>query len=192
MREYLRDTYKIKSVWHFTHSKNLVHIRNSDGLLPSSQLEEKIRKNEIITGGHPGARRRERQLGLHNYIHLCFYPEHPMEWRIIHDPYRNPQIREEDVRWLEIDTKVLDLEGVRYTFNMANTENEQRLECEQAITLLRLDYIFPPINNYRHQNILFENPRIRNTALKHEILVPHKIELKYIKNFYVEWRKNYG
>jgi hypothetical protein len=188
MKKYLADIYGIRSIYHFTDIRNLQRIKESEGLLPYSQL---LDHNAVITGGNN--RFREKQLGLTKYIHLCFYPEHPMEWVIRHDPYRNPQI--EKIVWLEIDTTVLDFEGVRYTFDMSNANHVQPISSKTAIETFKLDRIYQRrVNNFNQNNIniLFENNNMRQIALKHEILVPQKINLDHIRNFTAVWMNYFG
>jgi hypothetical protein len=187
MRDYLAREFGIYSIWHFTDVKNLLGILEAGGLLPSELLD----MNEVTPSGDPTARAREVKLGLHQYVHLCFFPEHPMEWAITHNPSRHPELRE--VIWLEISTNVLTRKDVCYTYQMANTKNARKLDEEAAIADLNLGFLFPSKSKaHFNQNIMYEKRDVRSVALKHEILVPGKIRLSDIKNFDAQWNKYHG
>jgi hypothetical protein len=155
--------------------------------LPSSQFDI----DGVITSGDPRYRWREERLELNQYVHLCFYPEHPMAYAITHHEDRRPELRE--VVWLEVSANVLDFEGVCYTFQMANAKDVRKITGEAAIKDFKLHFIFPSRRSgYHRENIMFEKLKVRNVALKHEILIPHKIGLHHITNFNMIWDKHCG
>jgi hypothetical protein len=68
--------FGITSFYHFTDTRNLPSIKAHGGLLPWSQ----IRGNVVAPGGNDWSHDADAIKGQDNYVHLCFLPEHPMEF----------------------------------------------------------------------------------------------------------------
>ena len=65
--------------FHFTDTRNLASI-TEHGLLSMKN----IRENDIETqpGGDESSVEIDRKLGMDQYVHLCFFDNHPMEYGV--------------------------------------------------------------------------------------------------------------
>src|SRR5260370_4560046 len=70
---------RITRLYHFTDRQNLPLIQKLGGLYPPSQLE--ARGIQIpAPGGNQWSRDADKMSGMDRYVHLCFRPNHPMEY----------------------------------------------------------------------------------------------------------------
>src|SRR5438477_10882132 len=71
---------KIDFLYHFTDTRNLASIREHGGTYSLEQIER--RGIEIpVFGGDDTSQDSDRSSGMDGYVHLCFRPHHPMEFR---------------------------------------------------------------------------------------------------------------
>ena len=82
-KEIIRDK-NIKSLYHFTDRSNLQSIIESGGLYSWKSCES---KNIIIprAGGSNLSQVLDSQVGIGDYVHLSFIPQHPMLYDTIED-----------------------------------------------------------------------------------------------------------
>jgi hypothetical protein len=161
------DKHLITCLYHFTDTRNLQSIMDQDGLLPWSEIKD----NVPAPGGNDWSHDADQFKGLDNYIHLCFFPEHPMEFCAKNDG------RIIESRFLQIDTRVILWDGVRFCSDVSNKSGVEPLDFEQAIEILDFD-IIGISKKYRLDQAEFER---KKKALKYEILIPRPIPLSHIK-----------
>ena len=106
-------TYSVTAFFHFTDRRNLPLIRNLGGLYPSAELE----RQEIhvpAPGGNQWSRDADARKNMDDYIHLCFRPNHPMEY------LAREEGRIKDSIFLQIHPDILQLHGIMYSPDVAN------------------------------------------------------------------------
>ena len=163
-------TYKIACFFHFTDTRNLPLIREAGALLSLRALRE---QGIVVPapGGSDTSQQSDVRSGMDRYVHLCLFDQNPMEYRAREDG------RIEDSRFLIIDVDVLRIDGVRFTATMANTRGTQLLTPAEAAEALDLDAIYGRLDwsdRTQMQRVL--------RARKYELLVPHSIPARYIRN----------
>ena len=166
--EQFLSRYRARCFYHFTDSRNLDSIKQNGGLL---RLAELRRRGAVIpaAGGNDWSHEADGRLGLDEYVHLCLFSEHPMEYRA----------REEgrilQSRYLEISPDVLSVDGVRFTPDVSNKNGVALLSIEEANKVMDFSVIYDRTD--------WRNPEIqerRKQAKKYELLVPIDIPLNLI------------
>jgi len=160
--------YGIKSLFHFTDTRNLASI-SVHGLL--SLAEQERRKIECpAPGGNEWSHDADKRAGVDDYVHLCFLRDHPMEYRARQDG------RIASTTFLEIDSIVLTWDGVIFTPDVSNKSGVEMLSSEQASAELDFEILYKyfdwRIAKYRDRRL---------AARKYEVLVPTHIPLQYIR-----------
>lgn len=110
---------RITQLYHFTDRRNLRLIRKHGGLYPMS----KLKKKGIAVpapGGNQWSQDADGLKGMADYVHLCFRPNHPMEFRARADG------RTEDSIFLEIHPDVMYWKGVRFTSDVSKIQKRLR------------------------------------------------------------------
>ena len=162
--------YGITSLYHFTDRRNATSIRELGGLHSLASLRE-MGIEIPAPGGNEWSHTEDERRGLDQYVHLCFRRNHPMEFRARQDG------RITDSVFLEIDTKVLRIDGVMYTPGVSNKAGVEAIPIEDAHDLIDFEVLISPIK--------WDDPafmeRLRQ-AEKCEILVPNHVPMKYIRN----------
>lgn len=162
--------YHPRCFYHFTDRRNIGSIRACGFLY--SYVDLVARGVEIpAPGGNDWSRGADRSKDLDLYVHLCFFPEHPMEYRA------RLEGRLKETVFLQIDPSVLNSPQVRFTADVSNKSGARLLTFEEAVEQLDFGVIYgktewrdPEIRKRRHQ------------AKKYEILVPNQIPVHQIKN----------
>ncbi len=159
---------KIPQLYHFTDRRNLELIRQNGGLHPRADL---VKKGIIIPapGGNQWSSDADVLKGMDSYVHLCFRSNHPME----HIARRDGRIG--DTIFLEIDSSVLQFEGVRFTPDVSNKAGVVSVpiteaEIDYQVLYTRTDWLDAAIKARLKQ------------AEKCELLVPCCIPLSLIRN----------
>ena len=140
------------------------------GLLPLAELEK--RGVQIpVPGSDEGSRLVERRRNLHQYVHLCFKSNHPMEFVARQEGRIGESI------FLQVHASVINWEGVLFVPGMANTNNSSSHTMEQARELIDFEVLYARTN--------WSDPQVQQrlqAAEKYEILVPRAIPLELIRN----------
>lgn len=170
----LDDLAQIRGLFHFTDRRNLVLIREHGGILSSRRLRE--RGVEFQSGGNQWSIDQDLRTGMDQYVHLCWDYGHPMAYQMTR---REGSPR---VEYLKIDRAILELEGVMFSPDVANSANARPLctikeACENGM----IDY--DAINRKIGSLYVLENYRRRVAAELSEILVPDIVELKFVLEF---------
>jgi hypothetical protein len=160
---------QITVLYHFTDRRNLPLIREHGGLYPLAHMAA-MGIAVPAPGGNEWSHDADAMKGMDNYVHLCFRPNHPMEFRA------RKEGRIKDPIYLEIDPEVLHWNDVKFTPDVANKSGVRPHTMEEARGLIDFE-------------VLYDRPKwseeIRKRlqqAEKYEILVPGHIPLNLIRN----------
>lgn len=163
--------YNVSCFYHFTDIRNLNSIRQHGGLLRLSELRQ--RQIEIpAPGGNDWSHDADTRIGLDQYVHLCFFSEHPMEYRARQDS------RIVESVFLQIDQKILNCEGIIFCPDVSNKSGVPRLTITEACEVMNFSVIYERTD--------WRDPKIQERlkqAKKYELLVPMDIPLSMIKRF---------
>ena len=162
--------FPISCLYHFTDVRNLPSIRQH-GLLPLAELVRRAIEC-VAPGGNEWSHTADERLGLHEYVHLCFVREHPMEYQARVDG------RVGETVFLEIDPIVLDWDGVRFTSEVSNKKGARLLEVSAVRENLDLDILYNRRDWKRDKGA---HARWM-AARKHEVLVPRPIDASFLRN----------
>ncbi|UES46800.1 DarT ssDNA thymidine ADP-ribosyltransferase family protein [Roseibium aggregatum] len=161
---------KVPLLYHFTDRRNLPIIKEMGGLYPLSQLNEKKVKVPA-PGGNEWSHDADAIKGMDNYVHLCFRSTHPMEF------VARQEKRIADTIFLQIHPSVMQLEGVRFTNDVANKAGVESVAIAEAEAHIDFEILYTRTD--------WKDPVIKSRlsqAEKYEVLVPHVIPLACIRN----------
>jgi hypothetical protein len=162
-----RYSRRFDGVWHFTDRSNLELIKEH-GLLSLAELE---RRGVLIPapGGNEWSHDADKTRNLHEYVHLAFIDEHPMQYQAKKDG------RIENSIWLKIDVSVILMENVLFSADVSNKSGVRLLNAEQAATEIDFEVLFTYMD--RRDPIIQDR---RQNAKKSEILIPNMIPVDKI------------
>lgn len=166
--EFLRR-FGITSFYHFTDTRNLASIGAHGGLLPWSRVKGKV----VAPGGNDWSHDADAIKGQDQYVHLCFLPEHPMEFAAKRDG------RIVESRFLRIDPSIIHTSGILFSSDVANKSGIPTLGLAEAVAKMDFEIIATAHKKWLDPP-LFERKKI---ACKYEMLVPCKIPLSLISGF---------
>jgi hypothetical protein len=155
--------------YHFTDKRNVPSIRKS-GLLSMRSL----RANGMVVpacGGNQWSLDADINSGMDAYVHLCFLPEHPMEY------IARKEGRIESTTWIRIEPAIMLLSGVMLTKEVSNKSGVVPMMPLDALSEMHTDVIYTRTD--------WSNPGIqekRNEVKKYEILVPSHVPINFIMN----------
>ncbi len=149
-------------LYHFTDTRNIPSIVQH-GLLSRTEIEIRA-----IQGTHHGGNQwsfeQDDRMGVSDYVHLCFFNQHPMEFLAKKDG------RIEESYFIKILPKVLERSGVRFCAGVSNSTGRQLLGFEDLENHLDLEILFKR-TDWREQEV---QERLK-AAKKYEILFPKKV-----------------
>lgn len=160
----------IRTLYHFTDRRNLTSIRELGGLYSWAKLQEMDVEVEV-PGGNDLSHRLDVHKGLDTYVHLCFRDHHPMEY------FARQEGRISDSIFLQIDPRVLDVEGVLFTNDVSNKSGVELYSLEEAVDIIDFDVLYTPPD--------WSDPEFKDRlrrAEKYEILVPDVVPIDLIRN----------
>ena len=163
--EFLRK-FGITCFYHFTDTRNLASIRAHGGLLPWAHIKGQV----PAPGGNDWSHDADALKGQDQFVHLCFLPEHPMEFVA----KRDGRILES--RFLRIDSSIIHTPGIQFCPDVGNKAGVPMLGLADAVSQMDFDIIAPAHNRWLDPP-LFER---KKAACKYELLVPCKIPLALI------------
>src|SRR5690349_20352932 len=98
---------------HFTDSRNLPRIKELGGLYSMAKLREMgVAAEGLFPGGNDWSLDADKTFGMDRYVHLSLRSKHPMEY-IARNEGRIPS-----TRWLFVDVKIMELDGVMITMDV--------------------------------------------------------------------------
>ena len=146
-------------LYHFTDTRNIPSIA-ANGILSRDEIARRCMPN-VVCGGNEWSFDQDCRRGVSDYVHLCFFSDHPMEYRA------KAEGRIEDSFFIKVLPDVLRADGVRFCAGVANAadsylfgieEFEQHMDTE--LLFKRTDWRLPEIQE-----------RLK-LAKKYEILIP--------------------
>lgn len=154
-------------VFHFTEAANIPSI-NERGIL---SLREIKTKNilDVRFCSSPQSRLVDERNGLDQYVRLCFVDNHPMVYRAKERGELTNEV------YVPIDSSILELPGVQVAAGIAYQNGVPLYPLAEAFD--RLD--FEVLYNWAD----WKDPVVCQRLLiarKYEILVPNRVEAKYI------------
>ncbi len=162
--------YSVTAFYHFTDRRNLVQIRESGGLYSFAELQRRGIHIEA-PGGNQWSHDADAFKHLDRYVHLCFKPNHPMEYAL------RQEGRIQDSIFLEIHPDILKKPGIMFSPDVANKSGVPILPLENAYELIDFEVLYKR-TNWKDEKIQAR----RAGAEKCEILVPDHIPLAYLGN----------
>ena len=163
--------YTIKALYHFTDTRNIPSIK-THGILSNYEIQ---RRNDVVLvapGGNEVSRDADERFGVHTFVHLCFFDQHPMEFLAKQDG------RIQRSSFLRIDPKILLQEGIMLCDGVANRANATLVTWEDAKKTLDWEIICTRTD--------WKNPDVQarlKQARKYEVLVPGCVPVEFIKGF---------
>ncbi len=157
--------FSVPCVYHFTDERNIPLIRQNDGLLSLAELRRRGIEPPA-PGGNDWSHEADARVGVDEYVHLCLFNEHPMEFRAREDG------RIRNTRFIQIQPAVLHCEGIRFTQDVSNKAGVRLLTLEEAVQALDFSVIYDRTD--------WRDPQVqerRKLAKKYELLVPSHIPL---------------
>lgn len=135
------------------------------------RLAELGRRNIAIpvAGGNDWSHDADARVGLDEYVHLCLFSEHPMEYRA------RGEGRLVQSRFLGVSPEVLHIDGIRFTADVSNRRGVELFTLDQACEAMDFEVIYDRTN--------WRDPAIqerRKVAKRYELLVPTDIPLELI------------
>lgn len=162
--------YAVTSFYHFTDRRNTASIRTRGGLYSLAVLRE-MKIDIPAPGGNAWSHDADGIKGLDRYVHLCFRPNHPMEY------VARQEGRISDAVYLQINPDVLRIEGVMFTPDVSNKSAVEIISLSEALNIIdfkvlytRTDWSDPEIQQ-----------RLRQSE-KYELLIPDHVPMQYIRN----------
>lgn len=158
----------VHRLWHFTDQRNLDSIRALGGLYPLRSLKERAVPIPA-PGGNDWSHTADARCGVDQFVHCCFFDDHPMCFRAKQDG------RIKDPVWLSVDVAVLDLPGVRFTADVANKSGVPLLSPVEALAELDWEALYARLD--------WKDPEVkarRLLAKKAEALIPGHIPIELI------------
>jgi len=162
--------HRVTAFYHFTDTRNVPLIRSNGGLLPMAELRrQKIKVPQ--PGGNQWSQDADGMAGMDEFVHLCFRPNHPMEY------LARAEGRIAQSIFLEIHPDVLLIDGVKYSPGVSNKSGMPIHSLAEAKKLIDFQVLYTRTN--------WQDPEIQTrlqNAEKAELLVPKGVPLKYIRN----------
>ena len=163
-------TRYISTLYHFTDRSNIPCIREHGGLLSLAKLEEFV-IDVPRPGGNDLSHRLDRRFKGHQYVHLCFLDEHPMEYVARKDGrLPNPV-------FLTVHPSILETPGILFTEGVSNKAGVPLIDRQTANEVFDFD-VMHGRPNFRDP----ETMRRVQSARKYEALVPDQVGIKYLTN----------
>ena len=158
----IKQSTQHKYLYHFTDEANFPSI-SERGLLSKEQMRKEGWWPDAAGGNHL-SRELDTLRGLDPYVSLCMTRNHKMKYLAQRDG------RLPNPRYLAINPEVLEIEGVKIAFGVANSTSVDILPIAEGIDRLDIDVLYTRTD--------WSDPEIQNrlqAAEKFEILVPNEV-----------------
>ncbi len=157
------NRHNINSIWHFTDISNLESIAKYGILSLHEILENSI---DARFGADSLSHTLDKKYGLDEYVHLAFIKDHPM----YHNALKRGSIQH--TVWVELDLKILLDDNVKFSDEVANKTGVKLFDSTRVEEKINFNKMF-------HKDFW-----TRVKARKAEIMIPDKIDIRYIKAIY--------
>ena len=161
--EQIKQSTQHKYLYHVTDEANFPSISRR-GLLSKEQMRKEGWWPPHATGGNQLSWELDTLRGLDPYVSLCMTRNHGMKYLAQRDG------RLPNPRYLAIDPEVLEIDGVKIAFGVANSTGVAILPIAEGIDRLDIEVLYSWTD--------WSNPEIQNrlrAAEKLEILVPNEV-----------------
>ena len=159
---------RLPCLYHFTDTRNIPSIAEH-GILSRSQLAARA-VNDVVFGGNSWSHDQDDRKGVSDYVHLCFFESHPMEFMAKKDE------RIAESFFIKILPEVLDRDGVKFCAGVANAADAELFGIEEVDARLDLEVLFKRTD--------WKNPEIQarlKMAKKYEVLIPNRVPKKFLR-----------
>ena len=155
-------------LFHFTDTRNIPEIVRH-GLL---SRDERLRLGvtPIVTGGNDWSHDQDVRNQLTDFVHLCFFNTHPMEFIARRDE------RFADTFFIKVLPEVLDRDGVKFCAGVSNAADAEIFDVNDFEEHMDMDALFKRLD-WRDAEQL---ARVKATE-KYEILIPKRIPKKFLR-----------
>lgn len=161
----------INVLFHFTDRRNLAPIIQLGGLFPLADLRT-MQVQIPAPGGNQLSHDLDARFNLDRFVHLCFRPQHPMEYIARQDGRIGQSV------FLQVHPNVLDWCGVRFAPDIANKTGVSHYSMNEALEQELIDFeVLYTWTDWRDPEI---QQRLQR-AERFEILVPHRIPLELLR-----------
>jgi hypothetical protein len=162
--------YAVTSLYHFTDRRNAASIRERGGLHSLAALRE-MGVTIPVPGGNEWSHDADAMKGLDRYVHLCFRPNHPMEYVARQDG------RIADCVYLQIHPAILGFDGVMFSADVSNKSGVKIISLAEALEVIDFNVLYTRTD--------WSDPEIQQRlrqAERYELLVPNHVPMTYIRN----------
>jgi hypothetical protein len=122
-------------------------------------------------GGNDWSHDADKMKGLDQFVHLCFRPNHPMEYVGRQDGrIANPV-------YLQIHPDILKIKGIMFTADVSNKSGVEAISLAKALDVIDFKVLYTR-TDWTDADVQL---RLRQ-AEKYELLVPNHVPMKYIRN----------
>lgn len=163
-----KSTQGNQSLFHFTDTRNLPSIKQH-GLLSANERDARG-ISPVTTGGNELSQDADGWNNVRDYVHLCFFREHPVEYLARRDG------RIDQAVYLPVNPRVLSRPGAKVSLGVANMTGVEILPVAEGLAKLDHKVIYTR-TEWRNPEIL---ERL-HTARKCEILIPNHVPVEMIK-----------
>lgn len=160
--------FGVNCLFHFTDLRNLSSIAEH-GFLSLAELRRRS-VPVVAAGGNAWSHDADSRLGLDQYVHLCLFNQHPMEWTARKEGHV------QETAFLQIDPAVLRSEGLRFAPGVSNKTGVPLLTLNEAIEQMDFAVVYARTD--------WKDPAVLKRLLaarKYEVLVPADIPVSMIR-----------
>ncbi len=159
-----------KYFYHFTDQRNEASILEH-GLLSAQEIAKRGIENPVF-GGNDWSQEQDKRCGMDAYVHLCFFDQHPMEYRAKEDGRIQKSV------WFGIKPEIILSEGVLISQEVSNKAGNEPRPISEMLDAIDLDIIYTR-TNWRDKEI---QERLK-IARKYELLIPDTVAREYIDGY---------
>lgn len=171
--------YGVKSLYHMTHSDNVLPILQSKCLQSRSGMFGDNKSFKDISDGRVQSLRANRKLSkgsyLHDYVPLYFNPRNPMLYKLSNCVHK--------IVILEIDAKVI-LSNKYFISDRNAACNNAQFFNTLTMGLANIDWNLLSAKYWTVQGDPFASKR-NGSKMCAEVLIKNKVPLKFIKKFHL-------
>lgn len=155
-------------LYHFTDVRNISSIARN-GIL-SKMERERIQVEGAITGGNDWSHQQDQRKGLTDFVHLCFFDNHPMEY------IAKKENRIDNTYFIKVLPEILDREGVRFCAGVSNAKESELFGVDEFENYVDMKALFRRME-WKNED---ELARVRATE-KYEILIPKRVPKSFLR-----------
>lgn len=155
-------------LYHFTDTRNIASIAQK-GIYSRTQVNDACLPG-VICGGNEWSFEQDDRRNVSDYVHLCFFDRHPMEYLAKKDE------RILESYFIKVVPEILDREGVIFCAGVSNAADSTFFDVEKIEQHMDLEILFKR-TDWRLPEI---QERLK-LAQKYEILIPKWVPKSYLR-----------